>query len=122
MIRKITCVNCKEGFEIKSSANSRHELENERGRYFSAKCNICHIDNEYHVNAVKASPGGTNLILYISLGIALFLMITVYLFKMGFVGTISLAVPAFVYLRLKQNSEKSVQLFNRGEISRTRPA
>ena len=121
MVRNITCKNCKEEFAIKSDSHSRHELEDERGRYFTTKCKQCHIDNEYHVNDVEAKNSSSKMIAYITLGITLFLMTTVYYSNMGLVGITALIIPAFVYLRLQQNSKKSLQLFNKGDISRIRP-
>ncbi|GLR19650.1 hypothetical protein [Portibacter lacus] len=120
MIRKVTCKNCKEAFEIKSSANSRHELEDEKGRYFYAKCNHCHIEKEYHVNEVKSEIGRSNLVIYLTLGIVLFLVSTIYFFRLGLIWSVTLIVPAYVYIQLKSNSQKSVDLFNLSEISRTR--
>lgn len=114
------CKNCKKDFEIKSSVLSRYDLENERGRYFFQKCSLCFIDQEYHVNEVVASENQGSILLYIVGGIALFLVITIFLLSIGFIGLISLALPAYVYIHLKRGQEKSVALFNNHNISRTR--
>jgi hypothetical protein len=122
MIRKVTCKNCKEDLIIKSSSNSRHDLEDERGRYFTAKCEHCDHENEYHVNDVKAKQGKPNLIYFFLGGTASIILLLFCVNSFGYIGVIALTIPAFIYVRLKQNAEKEIDLFNLGEISTTRPS
>ncbi|WP_235296326.1 hypothetical protein [Portibacter marinus] len=121
MIRKLICKNCQKAFKIKSNAPSRHELEDELGRYFYATCSHCHIDKEYHVNEVMAEEGTSNTILYIILAVSIFMIMTIVLLQMGFIWLVTLTLPAFVYYQLKNSRAQSVQLFNQSNISRTRP-
>jgi hypothetical protein len=122
MKRYTTCKNCKEDMIIHSSSNSRHELENERGRYFNATCEHCNKENEYHVNDVKAKEGSPNMVFIILGGLLVILLLIFCIVSFGLIGVICLTVPGFIYVRLKQSEEKSIQLFNQGEISTTRTA
>lgn len=120
MKRYTICKNCKEDIVIQSSSNSRHELEDERGRYFKARCIKCEKENEYHVNDVKAKLGNPNMVFIVLGGLLVALLLVFCIVYFGFIGIICLTVPAFIYVRLKQNEEKSIELFNLGEISTTR--
>ena len=121
MERKITCKNCRKDFKFKSDAPSRHEIENDVGRYFYSSCSHCHIDKEYHVNEIMAEEGKSTILLYIILALSLAIILTVILLNMGFIWLVTLILPGFIYYQLKSSNQKSVQLFNQSNISRMRP-
>ena len=114
------CKKCKEPISIKSSVNSRHELEDEKGRYFMTKCSNCSASYEYHVNDVSAESGNDSIIFYVVFGIALFIIITILFLSLAYVSFIALGIPLFVYINLKKSKEKSIGLFNSHSISRLR--
>lgn len=121
MNRYITCKNCRKEFRIKSDAPSRHELEDELGRYFYSTCSHCHIDQEYHVNEVKAEESKISIVSYIVAAVLTAGLITFGMLSFGVIGIAIVVIPILIYVRLKQGSEKSVRLFNQSDISRTRP-
>ncbi len=115
---EITCKNCKKDFEIKSTAISRYDLENERGRYFNEVCGICHVSNEYHVNQVYAAKSTADFGTYISIGMLALILFAIITFKTGVLSYGLIIAPIFVYFKLKQAAEKSVEQFNEHKISK----
>lgn len=85
-----------------------------------AKCSNCNAEMEYHVNKVYAEKGNLNYPLYISGAVllAVLMFITYFSSERIFIGL--LAVPVFVYLKLKSEQEKSIELFNEHKISEKR--
>ena len=114
------CKNCKEPFLIKSSVNSRHELEDEKGRYFITKCSNCSASEEYHVNDVTAESGNDAIIFYVVFGIALFIILIILFLSLGYFSFLALGIPLFVYINLKGSKKKSIELFNSHGISKLR--
>lgn len=117
---EITCKKCKKDFEIDSKAISRFDLENEVGRYFNKACSSCKANDEYHVNDVYAEKSAMNITLYVVMGFIAIVGLTIFLLGEGIISLVFLILPVFIYFKLKQASEKSVEQFNSHKISTAR--
>lgn len=100
------CKSCSEPSGIRSSANTRSELERELGETFLFNCTHCGINDTKHVNDVNAKPS-----LWIALGgLAVSAIVTIALWKgLGGIGAISIVLPMMIW----KQQNKSVHAFNR---------
>lgn len=99
------CKSCKRHIPIKSHASTRPDLEMERGEQFRITCNHCAIEQEKHVNDVRAKQNNTIVIGGIVLGgIATLLLLTV----LGAVAVATFIIPILIY----QQQQSSVKTFN----------
>lgn len=80
------CKSCKKNISIKSKAQARPDLIDELGEYFRKRCEHCGVDNEYHVNDVKAFETG-NLPGIIA-GILIIIITTVFFWNEGWITNV----------------------------------
>ncbi len=99
------CKSCKKEIEVKSSARTRPELENDKGSKFTLDCTSCGLKSENHVNDVRATED-YKIILG---GLALSAILTLVLWAFGrLIGTLSAAIPILIW----RNENSSVHTFN----------
>ena len=106
------CSHCKEATPIQSKANTRPELEQEKGENFVIQCKHCHKNNEKHVNDIKAKANP--IILLFGFGIGCLFTAILWIF-FGFVATISFLIPILV----SNQQAKSAHAFNSYRITRS---
>ena len=114
------CKTCRKQSILKKSAYSRSDLENQTGTNFYTQCTKCLKNDIYHVNDVKAESSSNNILLLALIAIIIGGIFTLFLFKAGFISTITLAIPVGIYLIYKSNVDKSINQFNKHYVSRTR--
>ncbi|WP_158975342.1 hypothetical protein [Cellulophaga sp. L1A9] len=97
------CTACKRDIKIKSNAETRPDLQMEKGDTFQVNCNNCGTSEKKHVNDVRAEK--SNLIILIGAGIGLLvtILLSVYL---GLIGTIGLVIP-FLFWKQQTGTTKS---------------
>lgn len=98
------CNSCNEEVPIKSYASTKPELAMEKGEHFSVNCKFCGISMRKKINEVRAKPN--KLILVV--GLILSVMVTIALWNVSLVGTISFGIPILIW----QQQAKSVHAFN----------
>lgn len=54
------CSSCNNKIYLSSTAQTRQQLANTWGNYFSVNCKICQSPNQLHVNSVKAETSQGN--------------------------------------------------------------
>lgn len=118
MERCTNCKNCQEDYLIKSSTDSRHELENDLGRYFQQQCPKCLSKKEYHVNDVYARISKKQLITVLGIALIITAIFTTALWQMGVIASLSLAIPFVIVGGYYQSQSKAVSTFNRHLIKR----
>lgn len=99
------CRSCKKEVKVKSSTETRAELEREKGEEFNVNCQNCGNIEKKHVNDIKAKPNKIILLVGIIIGIAVTLFLWVYF---GAIGTISGIIPILFW----NEQMKSSKIFN----------
>lgn len=99
------CKSCKTEIVIKSSAESRAELEREKGDEFNVNCQSCGNFEKKHVNDIKAKPNKIIIIAGIIIGILVTIVLWTYY---GAIGTISGIIPILFW----NEQMKSSKIFN----------
>lgn len=87
------CNSCSKETSINIGAATRVELENKVGTEFMVNCEHCAIDQKKHVNKIQAKPN----VGYTLLATALSGILTVFFWDMGFITTLSFALPVLVW-------------------------
>ncbi|WP_025743449.1 hypothetical protein [Aquimarina pacifica] len=101
------CKSCKKDIKIKSQADTRHDLQMEKGREFKVNCLSCGSIEKKHVNDVKAEVN--NKIIYFGIGLGVVATITLLYFY-GAIGTLSGLIP-ILFWRQQMSSIKSFNSF-----------
>ena len=105
------CKSCKSQIIIKSSAESRAELEREKGNEFNVNCQNCGSLEKKHVNDVKAKPN--KIIILIGISIGIFVTIALWTYY-GAISTISGIIPVLFW----KEQMKSSKIFNSYRLGR----
>ncbi len=105
------CKSCRKKNYLKTKANVRLELCDELGNdEINRRCDHCGFIEKRHINRLTAEVGKH----VIPLTIAMIVALTMGVFALGFVATITFAAPIWFYY----NSQKTTHLFNKTKISR----
>lgn len=107
-----TCNACRQQFSIKSSADTRPELEREKGLYFSVKCPHCGRHQKKHVNDVRARA--SVIIIVGGLVIGLAVTIGLFLIYQDYIVLLLLSLPILIW---RQHSER-ISVFNQYTMGR----
>ena len=105
------CKSCKAAINIASGAETRPDLQMEKGSEFKVNCTNCGKFDKKHVNDISASPNKTMLLTGIILGI--FATIVLWFFY-GAIGAASLTIPFLFW----QQQVKATHAFNSYMIRR----
>ena len=105
------CKSCKGTIKISSGAETRPELQIEKGSEFKVNCTNCGKFEKKHVNDVRAEPNKAMLLIGLTLGIVT--AIVLWLFY-GAIGSVSLIIPYLFW----QQQVKATQAFNSYMIRR----
>jgi len=97
------CKSCRKNIKIKSNAETRPDLQMEKGDEFSVNCQNCGIIEKKHVNDIKAEPN--NIIIIIGIGIGIMATIILWLY-FGAIGTVSMLIP-ILFWQQQMNLTKS---------------
>ncbi len=97
--------SCKKDIKVKSSSETRHDLQMEQGREFQINCLNCGNIDKKHVNDVKAHPNNTIIIISIVVGILATIGLWVFY---GGIATITGLIPILVW----RQQQSSVTSFN----------
>lgn len=84
------CKSCKEDITIKSDAQTRPDLQMEKGDEFSVNCLSCGKQEKKHVNDVRGEPN--KQILLAGFGIGVLISLGLFYFY-GLIGILGLAIP-----------------------------
>lgn len=118
MLRYAFCSRCEVDIPVKTSADTRSSLEDEKGLYLNLTCPKCATKKEYHVNQIRAKISGKGLVSMIGIAIGLGILITVIFYILGLYSTFSLILP-IVFIGIYYTSkQKAIQNFNRIRINR----
>lgn len=94
MILYTFCHSCKNDISIRSMANTRPELERDKGETFEVRCKKCRTRNQVHVDQVKAKPGK----IVIALGVVLGIFVAVIFWRFYWaIGTLSGIIPIIIW-------------------------
>ena len=99
------CKSCKAEIKINSNAPTRPELEMDKGEVIKVKCEACGLDQEKHVNDVRAIRD--NKVIIGGLLISLLVSIALFYF-IGLFGVLVFVIP----LLLWQQQYALVKTFN----------
>lgn len=99
------CQHCKNEIKIKTNANTRIDLEMERGELFNISCESCKKISEVHVNAVYAK---INPIISIGGFVIGFVMTIIFWSMMGLIATITMTIPILI----ANQQSASIKAFN----------
>ncbi|CAL2103334.1 conserved protein of unknown function [Tenacibaculum sp. 190130A14a] len=99
------CKSCKSEFKIKSNAETRPDLQMEKGEEFKVNCLNCGKVDKVHVNDIRAEQN--NIIILIGLVFGIITTIVLW-YYFGAIGTISAIIPVLFW----QTEMKSVKAFN----------
>ncbi|MGY6650421.1 hypothetical protein [Wenyingzhuangia sp. IMCC45574] len=105
-----SCPSCKKSIGIKSWAQTRPDLEMEKGEEFVLNCKYCATNQKIHVNEVVAE---VNYII-IGIGILLGLIATIALWRYGYISTLSGLIPVL----FSQQEQRAIKTFNSYTIRR----
>ncbi len=107
------CKFCKKDISIKSRANTRPDLEKEKGEIFNVQCGSCHKNDEKHVNDINARDNNTFLLG----GIGITFIFTMILWQyFGAVSTVTAVIPVLMF----QQQNSVLRAFNGYRIRRTK--
>jgi hypothetical protein len=112
------CESCKEVVPLGYNAYSRMDLENELGTYFSVQCRKCLARKKYHVNDVIAKSSDINFMLIVGLFTLFFIICTLLLYMVGFISLLTIIIPFGAYMVVRKNQQKSINMFNKSQVSR----
>jgi len=105
------CKSCKKEIKIKSSSETRPDLQMEKGREFKVNCQNCGTVEKKHVNDVKAQAN--NIIIYSGIGLGTIASILLWIFY-GTIASLAFAIPILIY----QQQMNSVKSFNSYTVRR----
>jgi hypothetical protein len=94
MVLLTYCTACKKEIKIKSNAETRPDLQMEKGETFLVNCSNCGKFEKKHVNDVSAEK--SSIIILIGFGIGLIVTI-LFLIYLGLIGTIGLIIPFIIW-------------------------
>lgn len=106
-----TCNSCRKSIRIRSSANTRAELQMEQGDTIDINCVNCETNSKKHVNDIIAEPNKLVLITGVVLGVMATDVLWMYY---GAIGTVSIIIPIIYW----QRQSKAVHDFNSYMIRR----
>lgn len=105
------CNFCNSKIYFASSAQTRQQLVNSWGLYFSANCNSCQSQNQFNVNLVKAEPSHSKTPFVTTVGGGLIGIIA------GPIGVlIGLAAGGIVGRVASSKDEEAVNRFNSNHL------
>ena len=105
------CKSCKSEFKVKSNAETRPDLQMEKGEEFKLNCLNCGKIDKVHVNDIKAESNKKGILIGITLGV---LLSAVLWFFYGAIAAIAVVIP---YIFRQQELNK-VKAFNSYMIRR----
>ncbi len=111
MILSTNCNNCSGEIVIKPKFTDRLELSKEVGKEFELKCPSCNDQIKYHVDSVKAKIGNFKFIILILI-LGLSILMFYFLWGTGIISTMSLIIPAGIYIVWYNEENKKVLIFN----------
>jgi hypothetical protein len=97
--------SCKKLNSIKVASKNRFELKEELGKEMIDRCKHCGNHTKRHINRLHAAPN-----YYIILGgVALAIIITIPIWDLGFVSTLTGSIPIAIWM----NEDKKASAFNK---------
>lgn len=97
--------SCKKINSIQVKSNNRFDLKEEIGEEMRDRCKHCGNDTKRHINRLHAEP---NYFIVLG-GIVLAVIITILLWDLGFVSTLSGTIPIAIWM----NENKKASAFNK---------
>lgn len=93
---KTPCKKCRKEFNLKKSYNTRPDLVDELGEYFTATCTHCLTKSEYHANDFTAfDTFSTNLIGSV-IGVCIIVFTTLFAWDQGVITNVGFLIGAFI--------------------------
>jgi hypothetical protein len=114
----INCKNCREDFEVNSSAITRGALEDELGRYFRMQCSHCLSNQEYHVNNVRARADKRKILIFGLIMAALAVILALIFFDAGIIVSLTIVLPIIAFSYYYNSKSIAANQFNRMLIKR----
>ena len=111
MILYTNCKSCKKDIKVKSSAQTRPDLQMEKGEDFTVNCMNCGKTDKKHINDIKAESNSFMLLLGLIIGI---IMTIILWFFYGAIASIVVAIPLIFW----QQQMKATKSFNSYMIRR----
>ncbi|NVK08465.1 MAG: hypothetical protein HWD89_05390 [Tenacibaculum sp.] len=105
------CMSCKKDIIVKSNAQTRPDLQMEKGEEFVVNCLSCGRTDKKHVNDIKAESNGFILLVGLVLG---GIMTSILWFFYGAIASIVIAIPLIFW----QQQMKATKSFNSYMIRR----
>ena len=97
--------SCKKENTISVKSNNRYDLNHEIGEEINERCKHCGSHTKRHINRLHAKPN----YLIIGLGVLAAIVLTILLWDLGFVSTLSGSVPIGVWMY----EERKASAFNK---------
>lgn len=103
------CYSCKKESSIKTKAANRHELLIELGKNeINERCIHCGHFNKKHINRLNAEDNYS----FVLIGFILAVIATIFMWDLGFVSTLTGAIPLYFWTEMKKKSS----IFNRSMV------
>lgn len=112
------CPRCEVDISIKTQAETRSELEDEKGLYVDVRCNKCGTKHNFHVNRINAKVSPRGLITVLIVGIGLALLMTLILYFIGFLSPFTIALPIIIVSIYYKSQSTEASNFKRIRINR----
>ncbi|TXG39466.1 hypothetical protein [Seonamhaeicola maritimus] len=90
---------------MKVKSNNRFDLKQEIGLEINERCKHCGNHTKRHINRLHASPN----YFFILGGVALAAIITIFIWDLGFVSTLTGTIPIAIWI----SEEKRASAFNK---------
>ncbi|WP_406683537.1 hypothetical protein N1F78_12720 [Seonamhaeicola sp. MEBiC1930] len=90
---------------MKVKSNNRFDLKEEIGLEINERCKHCGNHTKRHINRLHASP---NYLIILG-GVALAVMVTILIWDLGFVSTLTGTIPIAIWM----SEEKRASAFNK---------
>jgi len=111
------CKSCKEYSPLEKRFITRTEMvEFKGGDEFYVQCDHCMNNQKIHANQVIAEESTTKKLLFVGGSLLLAFVFTLFLWNIGWVSTLTLALPVAVYSLLSKGEQESVAIFNKNRI------
>ena len=105
------CKSCKNELKIKSNAQTRPDLQMEKGEELKLNCLNCGKVDKVHINDIRAEQNKRIILIGLIFGIIATIVLWYYF---GAIGTVSAIIPVLFW----QTEMKSVKAFNSYLIKR----